>query len=257
MLTVTNTPNWAGITISGDYYDFQQLVDAFHEITIDEFTENKKEIPYIEMSDRVLGLCYEIRHASQGDRSIKIVESGLPHVVELAEEGKFPKENLYYTCNYYYPEMFYLMLALDELIKLRISKVTKAKFIYEQALYPLASWDETIAALRGFQAAFRKNMASTLARASMTRWMNLMKDSRGIVHMATQFLDQLNIQYLNMPKEKREKWLLSLTKSICQYPMDKDYQKLQFSLEAAAQEYSCSISELSLSDMDYPEEIHW
>ena len=35
MIKITNTKNLTGVTVSGDYYDLEKLVDAFHEITID------------------------------------------------------------------------------------------------------------------------------------------------------------------------------------------------------------------------------
>ena len=40
MLMLENTANLAGISICGDYYDLNSLVDAFHEIAIDESLGN-------------------------------------------------------------------------------------------------------------------------------------------------------------------------------------------------------------------------
>ncbi len=73
MITITNTPNLTGVTISGDFNDLYNLVEAFHEITINEYSE--KHHRYIEISTRVLGLCYDIRHAYQGDREIELMEA--------------------------------------------------------------------------------------------------------------------------------------------------------------------------------------
>lgn len=53
MIRITNTPSLTGVTISGDFYDLFNLVEAFHEITIDEFTEKHRS--YIEISTRVPG----------------------------------------------------------------------------------------------------------------------------------------------------------------------------------------------------------
>lgn len=63
MISVQSTPNLTGVTISGDYDDLYSLVEAFHEITINEYSE--KHHKYIGISIRVLGLCYDIRHAYQ------------------------------------------------------------------------------------------------------------------------------------------------------------------------------------------------
>jgi len=257
MITVTNTPNLARVCISGDFYDLGQLVEAFHNITIDEFTKNKKEIPYIDMSTRVLGLCYDIRHAAQGDRNWETKENGLPHILKQSETHQFSKTNLYYSCNYYYPEMIYIMLALDELIELRIYQITKAKYPMRELLFPQVTWDESIAVIRNFQAAFQKNMSSFLSPASMTRWLNLMENNDGVSNLVSPFLDRWNIKYLNWTREQREKKILTFTKSICQCYRDKDYINIMQSVFEAAEAYGCSPSELSLKGMEYPEEIDW
>ncbi|KPU42874.1 hypothetical protein OXPF_36420 [Oxobacter pfennigii] len=37
MIKINNTPNLTGVTISGDFNDFYDLVEAFHDITIPGF----------------------------------------------------------------------------------------------------------------------------------------------------------------------------------------------------------------------------
>ena len=37
MIIIKNTENLAGVSISGDVYDLDKLVDALYTITIDEF----------------------------------------------------------------------------------------------------------------------------------------------------------------------------------------------------------------------------
>jgi hypothetical protein len=59
MLTIKSTSNYAGVTISGDINALSRLVDAFHEITVDEYF---KHTAYINISIRVLGLCYDEHH---------------------------------------------------------------------------------------------------------------------------------------------------------------------------------------------------
>ncbi|UNC92047.1 DUF6904 family protein [Candidatus Contubernalis alkaliaceticus] len=53
------------------YVDLEALVTALHEITIDEYSE--KNSNYIDISTRVLGLCYDVRHAMQGDREVELI----------------------------------------------------------------------------------------------------------------------------------------------------------------------------------------
>ncbi len=75
MIKIETTPNLAGVRISGDYDDLYNLNNALYDITIDEFAEVNKE--YIDMSMRLLGLSYDIRHASQGDRDVEAVDNGM------------------------------------------------------------------------------------------------------------------------------------------------------------------------------------
>ncbi|HAH95358.1 MAG TPA: hypothetical protein DHD79_10740 [Firmicutes bacterium] len=56
-------------------HDLERLVEAFHNITIDEDSEKYQGL--IRMSTRVLGVCYDVRHAYQGDREIELVDNGM------------------------------------------------------------------------------------------------------------------------------------------------------------------------------------
>ena len=56
MIKITNTENLTGVTVSGDFYDLEKVVDALHDITIDEYFE--KNTQYINISLIVLGVCY-------------------------------------------------------------------------------------------------------------------------------------------------------------------------------------------------------
>ena len=108
MISIKTTPKYNGITIQGDFDDLNNLYDGIsdyinfyvdgimHEIEADYVKEhgvpvadmnseqraaffalNESEITYFEeLRENILGLCYDIRHAYQGDRGICIVENG-------------------------------------------------------------------------------------------------------------------------------------------------------------------------------------
>ena len=86
MISIKNTANMTGDTISGDYDDLYNLVDAFHHITISEYDDKHQQ--YVETSTRVLGLCCDIRHAYQGGREVELVDN---HMTEekLNGDGAF------------------------------------------------------------------------------------------------------------------------------------------------------------------------
>lgn len=75
MIKLENTENLTGISIIGDYYDLDNLVEAFHTITVDEFSGEHSE--YVEMSTRILSICYDIRHAYQGDREVVLMDNNM------------------------------------------------------------------------------------------------------------------------------------------------------------------------------------
>jgi hypothetical protein len=73
MIFLKNTPKHTGVTIYGDYMDFENLYDALHEIVGDE-----NEFPRFHSARiRVLGVCYDLRHALMGDREIEFVDNGI------------------------------------------------------------------------------------------------------------------------------------------------------------------------------------
>ncbi|MEW9674265.1 hypothetical protein [Ammoniphilus sp. 3BR4] len=73
MIFATNTPNSMGIAIYGDYMDFEELYEALHAIVGEEGEFPSYDTPRL----RVLGVCYDIRHALMGDREIEFVDNGM------------------------------------------------------------------------------------------------------------------------------------------------------------------------------------
>ena len=146
MISIKTTPKLNGISIQGDFDDLNHLYDALSEYTdfyIDGimleiesdyvkehgiaikdmtpeqreeyFTLNKHEIEYFEaMRENILGLCYDIRHAYQGDRGIALVENGSDVLTECTEE--LPLKNLQYNVAVLYPWAFYYLFALRDML---------------------------------------------------------------------------------------------------------------------------------------------
>jgi hypothetical protein len=256
MITIKNTENLTGVTISGDFNDLYNLVDAFHAITINEYSE--KHQSYIEISTRVLGLCYDIRHAFQGDREVELVDNGMNEDKMRFHSIITPKSNVYYKCNYLYPEMFLVMLALNELIELRIRELTKTKYIYKEALDKNVIWNDKIAIIRVFQGEFTRCVKEVLTEASYARWLKVMNgDYLDIEHIMSQYLDILNIKYIKMNKEKRLKSLTSIAKRIAEYRYDREHGEIEEVVLAAAREHGCPRGDIRLEGIEYPEDIVW
>lgn len=256
MITITNTPNLTGVTISGDFDDLNNLVNAFHEIVIHEDSEKYQK--YLEISNRVLGLCYDVRHAYQGDRAVELVDNNMTDEIMKWHSIITPKNNVYYSCNCFYPEMFVVMLALNELVELRIKDLTKTKYIFKESMDKKVIWDETIAIIRLFQAEFVKCVKDTLSGATFARWLNLMNGSYiGIEDITGQYVDLLNIKYINMTREKRLKNLSSIAKRITEFRYDLDHKEIKEVVAEAAKEYQLEPGVIRLEGIDYPEDIEW
>jgi len=73
MIYVTNTPNNAGVAIYGDCLDFDALYKALHTVVGNE----EEHIQYEAACIRVLGVCYDLRHALMGDREVEFINNGM------------------------------------------------------------------------------------------------------------------------------------------------------------------------------------
>lgn len=256
MITIKNTPNLAGVVISGDFNDFYNLVEAFHDIAISEYSERHHQ--YIEISTRVLGLCYDIRHAYMGDREIELVDNNMTEEIMKWHSIITPKNNVYYSCNYLYPEMFFVMLALNRLVELRIRDLAKTKHIYKGAMDKKVIWDDTIATIRSFQAAFVKCVKDTFTSATFSRWLSVMNsDHIRLENIAGQYVDLWNIKYLDMTKEKRLKNLSIIAKRIAQFSEDSEHEEIKEVVMKAAKEYRCEPGAIRLYGIEYPDEMEW
>lgn len=254
MITIENTEQLTGVCITGDYDDFYNLVEAFHEITIDEYSE--KHTAYYSISIRLLGLCYDIRHAMQGDREIVLKENGMNDDLFIYHKQITPLENINYSCNYLYPEMFFAMMALNDLIGLRANDMSRDK--YKKFHDKKVIWDNTITTLRFFQAQFSQCLEKTLTKASFSRMLGyLNRDYFDTSLMAGQFVDLLNIEYTKLTREQRLKKLNSYAKRISEYQYDQEHSEIRNAVYEAAKKLNIPEDKVRFIGMEYPDIIEW
>jgi len=252
MIKITNTENLAGVTISGEFSDLEALVDAFYEIAIDEY--NPKTATYASASNRMLAVCYEVRHAFQGDREAFLVENYLTPEKKQRFSILTSDKNLHYSCNVLYTDMLFCTLVVNELIRLRMLSLCK-KDQYNYALNKNVIWDSTIATLRSFQAEFARCVKNTVSEATYKRWLTIMNsDYIGICHMTIHYLDIITNDYISMNKEKRLKNLALITKKIANFRNEIGHSIIKAQVNAAMAEYGCAEDQLSLKENDYDED---
>ena len=254
MIIIRNTENLAGVEISGDFYDFNDLYDALHVIAISE--ESDKHTQYIDISTRLLGFCYDLRHAFQGDREVDLVDNMMNEEIMAFHSTIMPKNNVYYKFNYLYPEMMFVMLAMNALVNIRIRELAKSK--YDEAFDRNVIWDNVIWAVRGFQAAFAKCVKNTLTQNSYARWQKFMSVKYSFIEdICGQYIDIQNIKYIALDKENRLKRLNTFAKRIAEFRYDAEHDEIKEVVTEAAIENSCQEGDILLEGLEYPDHIEW
>lgn len=128
MLKVRNTKNLLGVTILGDYEDLSALRDAISNYT-NLYMSSQEDPEAAHCYECVLGLCYDLRHAFQGDRGFEAVSNNAEtlalmaeSIYELSPEAKrsaketrnlFKNGNLYFSADILYPWAVYYLFLLQ------------------------------------------------------------------------------------------------------------------------------------------------
>ena len=112
MITATPTEHLNGIMLEGEYDDFSELVDCIYRMTglKDDYND-----PYWSVKNRLLGMCYDIRHAYQGDRHVKLVDSGADEELMKWHSMILPKQNVHFSVEILFPEAVFVALSVPEL----------------------------------------------------------------------------------------------------------------------------------------------
>jgi hypothetical protein len=251
MIKFRLTENLAGVAVSGDFNDFYDLVEAFHEIAI--YEDDTKNSYYSDISTRVLGLCYDIRHAYQGDRSVLLEENGMDRDKMKWHGIITPESNVYYECKCIFPEMVFNMLAIDKLIEVKARNLSKNR--YFELTDKKVLWNKSLSMLRLLQSQFVECVEEIHEPRNFSRWYNLVASRiNSIEEISGGYIDLVNISYLKLDKDNRLKKLNIYTKRITEFYHDPDYRKLKKELDELKKEHGHSHFRLN---MEYPEKIDW
>lgn len=227
MIRIEHTPKHAGARISGDFYDFEDLYDALHQIARDE-----EELEgYGGSRLRILSTCYEMRQALMGNRGTREVPNG-------------SGTNLYYTVDVLWPEMLFISFVLNDFIG------------HYDALH---DWDPDVAAVRKFQSAVARCLADTLPPArfrDLKKYINPhgMFAKNKYQSYLVQYVDSLNIEHLRLPPHKRLSHISAAAK--CTGELDHFYYAFRSEFLDASEETGVHVSQLRYGE-EYPDEIEW
>lgn len=242
MITIKPTPNYAGVEITGDFYDFDQLYEALHKIVghEDEHPE------YFNARIQILGLCYDLRHAKMGHREYTFIDHGLDEDTMKWMGVVGTRKNLYLSFKVYYPEILFVIMSLHDFIK-----------IYKHDKVIPRDWDVTVTTIQQFQATFIRSLEQILTPHTFKMMLsNMRRYNVTFRDYFTQYIDLLTIRFLNWDKEKRLKNISIMAKRIAE--QGEEYQKLKHDILAVAKLHNCPPSEISYNK-EYPDyhEIDW
>ena len=254
MIKVTSTPNNLGARVSGDMGDFLKLYDALHAIVGEEGEYKRHGCACI----RTLGFCYDLRHALQGDREFEFAENRMDENRPLPGGMIAPKMNLRMAFDTLWPEMIFVMMAINDLVTLYAGKLTKEKimFMNDKALI----WNRQIAAARDFQAEVVECLRNMVSKQGFSKIMNAAVRGYGtqLDDYIRQYLDLLNARFAAMGKEERLKKLPHIAKLMATTGVDnRDYNDVKRSVLKAAEENGCYHGDLNLQGTDIDDDIPW
>ena len=129
MLRIKDTKNMIGITIHGDYEDLNALHSALSDYLRFYFA-HQDDVESSSCYENILGLCYDIRHAYQGDRNIEAVDNNYENIGQLAscifsvdsqslqkERNKYKSGNLYFNVEVLYPWAIFYLYTLQSIVE--------------------------------------------------------------------------------------------------------------------------------------------
>lgn len=238
MLTLQNTPNHAGVKISGDYFDLEELNKAIYHVIGDE----KKYHNYTGSRTRILGISHAIRQAALGERNVETVYNGLTEHAKKQKSFISPDKNIYFSTEVLWPEILYAAVALKDFVRLH----------REESAFP--DWEPEVHVITHFQSLVLDCLHGQVPEEEYQIIMKTFSQAPSVGDYAIQYIDFLNLKYIDMAKQQRESALSSVAMKIA--VQDKDYTAFRQQVLAAANPTKKGIHEIYFK-ADYPDEIDW
>lgn len=258
MLTVEMTEHLLGYRIYGDYDALDKLYDAIFELSDVNDDTSLPEAEY-NMRTRMLALCYDLRHAYQGDRGVKMIDNGMNEEMASWKGVEVSSyKNLIYYVEILYPEAMYEVIGLNWLIQQRWGKLLgKALSSSDRAEDPKVIFDPACAQARLYQSLV---MEALRAKATPTTFSRIRKQVAEQYYtvgaMYTQWLDILNGEWTNMTVKQREKGLGTMVRDLTDYHGHFQYAEVVADIDRFAIELNTRRGDVPLK-IYYAENCDW
>lgn len=239
MLSIECTEQLTGARISGDYWDLDELVSAIYIVIGDE----NHYYDYHGARQRILRVCYNLRKAIQGEKNIELISNGVHREMLKRQNMIAPEKNVYFSVEILWPELVFTALALDDFIKLHNEMIDNTL------------WNIHIGVIRKFQGNVLDCLKYQLSdEHNMVLSQLIQNRSLNYSQYATQYVDVLNLEFINLSKDDRKELLAAYV--IRLMIEDEAYVKLKEEILTTVSITKNEIHELPLS-MKYPENIDW
>lgn len=213
---------------------------------------------YDEVKMRLLGLCYDIRHAYMGDREVVLKDNVLNENLKEEMGIKNCEQNIYYSVNVLYPEVLFLVLAIPNMF-------ICCKYYYgkrdehDQEFKIFSSNSDYLkdkALLTLLSAVIFQSLEEVIGSDAFNKVYKLIENSREYyMHYVTQYVDYCNLEFIKTEIDKRKDKLINITKKFIK--PSKEYKKMEKRIKEYAQKHQISIYEVEDAHLEYPNEIKW
>lgn len=255
MLRTKATANLTGITIQGDYNDFSNLVDSIHRIT--GFDETSDDF-HFGVKRRLLGICYDIRHAYMGDREVVLEDNGMRDEIMRWHGITTSTKNVYYSVNILFPEAIFVAAAVPQIyvFSARYYGTRAMKDDKEIPSIPYADYIRDKANLDVLCAGIWEALGQVIGDEELEKVIQLLQRSdEGYFDYATHYIDKCNLEFLKTAVAKRKDKLRNIAKRIIKKPTS--YYNIESDLKYWAKKYKTNIYALEIPEHEYPEEFEW
>ncbi len=264
MISAKPTEHLTGITIEGEYDDLYEMVDSIYRMT---GLEDDYDDEYWSVKNRLLGICYDIRHAYQGDRDVKLIDNGATDELMKWHSMIMPRQNIHYSVEVLFPEALFVAFSIRELFLPSSSyygewarRIQKKEANPDKFVNKYSDYIRDRAMLSMLSSVILSAFSEVIGDEDFEKVMNLQQTNPyGLgyeyAHYATQYVDKCNIEYLKTAPEKRKDKLRNIVKRLLK--KTESYNNLLNGLKSAAKKHGCSIHNLRDPKLEYPETIEW
>lgn len=260
MITARPTEHLTGITLEGEYDDFYEIVDCIYRMT---GLPDGYDDMYWGVKNRLLGLCYDIRHAYQGDRNVVLHANGVHEELMKWHSMIVPTNNVHFSVEILFPEAVFVALSVPEMYPYSAQYYgARARKHEEDGAFHANRYSDYLrdrALLDWLCSTILQALADVIGDDELEKLLRYRCRGYGYENTfrnyVTHYIDRCNLEYVRTDPNKRAAKLRNIVKRIIQKPAA--YENMRQELEYAARQHGCSIYQLDDPRMEYPEDIEW